>query len=132
MTEVVDASALLALLFNEPGAETVADVIAGGAVVSAVNLAEVATVLIRNHRDAKTLLEPVRAQVAVEPFTDADALAVADLDPQVSAKALSPGDRACLVLAQRLDVPAATAEQIWVELALDVAIHRIRPTRTRP
>lgn len=42
MTAVLDASALLALLFDEPGAESVAEVIADGAALSTVNLAEVA------------------------------------------------------------------------------------------
>lgn len=130
MTAAVDASALLALLFDEPGAHTVAEVIAGGATVSTVNLAEVATVLTRNHRDPEEVLRPVRAQVAVEPFTDADALAVAALYPQVSAKSLSLGDRACLALAQRLDTPAVTAEHAWVDLSIDIAVQLIRPAST--
>lgn len=41
MTAVLDASALLVLLFDEPGAEVVAEAVAGGATLSAVNLAEV-------------------------------------------------------------------------------------------
>lgn len=123
---VLDASALLALLFGEPGAQSVAEVIAEGATVSTVNLAEVATVLIRNRREPESVLEPVRAQVDVEPFTDADALAVAALYPRVSEMGLSLGDRACLALAQRLDVPALTAENIWADLSLDVAVQLIR------
>ena len=51
MSVAIDASALLALLFAEPGAELVADAIAGGAVTSAVNLSEVATVLVRHKQD---------------------------------------------------------------------------------
>ena len=60
---VVDASALLALLFDEPGAEVVAD----GATLSTVSLAEVATVLTRHLRNPDKVLDSVRAQVAVEP-----------------------------------------------------------------
>lgn len=127
MTAVLDASALLSLLFDEPGAEVVADVIAEGATVSTVNLAEVATVLIRNGRDPQVVLRPVRAQVAVEAFTDADALAVAVLYPQVSATGLSLGDRACLALAQRLQVPAVTSDHLWAALSVDVAVQLIRP-----
>ena len=81
MTAAIDASALLAMLFAEPGAEMVADTIAGGAVTSAVNLSEVATVLIRHNKDPREILDPVREQLAVEPFTDADALAAAVLFP---------------------------------------------------
>lgn len=123
---MVDASALLALLFDEPGAQAVAEVIAEGATVSTVNLAEVATVLTRNDRDPIGVLKLLRAQVEVEPFTEADALAVAALYPQVSGNGLSLGDRACLALAQRLHVPALTAERVWADLPVDIAIQLIR------
>jgi PIN domain nuclease of toxin-antitoxin system len=127
VTTVVDASALLALLFDEPGAEMVADMICLGATVSAVNLGEVATVLVRNQRDANKILGLVVEQVTVEPFTDADALAVAALYPQVSGNGLSLGDRACLALAQRLRATAVTAENVWGDLHLDIAVQLIRP-----
>lgn len=123
----MDASALLALLFKEPGAEAVAKVIADGASMSAVNLAEVATALARNHRDPEQILRPVRRQVAVEPFTDFDALAVAVLYQHVSAKGLSLGDRACLALAQRLSASAVTAERSWASLPVDIVVQLIRP-----
>lgn len=129
MTAVVDASALLALLFDEPGAQAVAEVVADGATMSAINLAEVATVLIRNHRDPQKVLDRVQAQIEVKPFTDVDALAVAALYPKVSAKGLSLGDRACLALAQRLDAPAVTAEHIWAGLSLDIAVQLIGSPR---
>lgn len=129
MTRVVlDASALLALLFDEPGAESVADVIMSGASVSTVNLAEVATVLVRNDRDVGRVLDPVREQVSLEPFVDADAVAVAALYPMVSAAGLSLGDRACLALAQRLAVPAVTAERVWDRLDVGIAVQCIRPS----
>ena len=91
----VDASALLALLFGEPGAELVADAIAGDAQISTVNLCEVATVLARRHQDPAQILAPVRAQLTVEPFTDADAMTAADLYPATADQGLSLGDRAC-------------------------------------
>lgn len=115
------------MLFAEPGAETVADVIASGAATSAVNLSEVATVLVRHHRDPAAILGPVREQLDVEPFTDADALAAAALHPKTAGKGLSLGDRACLTLAQRLDAPAVTADHAWAELELDIAVQLIRP-----
>ncbi|MGH3449087.1 MAG: PIN domain-containing protein [Nocardioidaceae bacterium] len=127
MTAVLDASALLALLFNEPGAEPVANAIAAGATVGTVNLAEVATVLVRNDR-ALELLDTVRGQVTVEAFTSEDATAAAVLYPRVASRGLSLGDRACLALADRLTAPAITAERIWADLALDTTIECIRPT----
>lgn len=127
MSAAVDASALLALLFAEPGAETVADTIASGAVISAVNLSEVATVLVRHQQDPEKMLGPVREQILVQPFGDADAIAAAVLYPKTSDKGLSLGDRACLALAQRLGISALTAEHTWVELGLDIPVQLIRP-----
>lgn len=127
MNSAIDASALLALLFAEPGAEVVADAIAEGATVSAVNLSEVATVLVRQERDPEKVLGPVREQLAIEPFGSADALAAAALYPKTAGKGLSLGDRACLALAQRLDAPALTAEHAWAELDLNIDVQLVRP-----
>jgi PIN domain nuclease of toxin-antitoxin system len=85
-------------VFAEPGAETVVDVIAAGAAMGPVNLAEVATVLVRHRRDPEKILRPVREQLAVEPFTHADALAAA---------ALYPKDRGKGSVARRPRVPRA-------------------------
>jgi ribonuclease VapC len=122
----IDASALLALLFAEPGAEAVADTIAAGGAISAVNLTEVATVLVRHDQDPKQVLGRVREQLAVESFTDADALAAAELYPTTAGMGLSLGDRCCLALARRLGAPAVTAEHAWGELDLDVEVRLIR------
>lgn len=127
MTVVLDASALLALLFAEAGAAAVADFIAADAATSTVNLSEVATVLVRRKKDPAEILGPVREQLAVEPFTEADALAAAALYPRTAGKGLSLGDRACLALAQRLGVAAVTAEHVWADLDVGIEILLIRP-----
>jgi ribonuclease VapC len=124
---VLDASALLTLLFQEPGATDVADLIAEGAAVSAVNLSEVAAVLVRHGRDADSILRAVTAQVTVEPFTTEDALAAAAFWPRTRATGLSLGDRACLALAQRLGVRAVTADREWATANVDIMIHLVRP-----
>jgi ribonuclease VapC len=124
---VLDASALLALLFGESGADMVVDAIAAGAAISAVNLSEVATVLARGGLPTDTILGPVCEQVGVETFSESDALAAALLQPTTAAAGLSLGDRACLALAQRLNVPAVTADRAWTEVHLDVAVQLIRP-----
>ena len=126
---VLDASALLALLFQEPGAAAVADFIAQGATVSTLNLSEVAAVLIRNERDVEGILHAVTAQLAVEAFTTADAFAAAALWPPTRATGLSLGDRACLALAQRLGVPAVTADRSWATVNVGIRIHQVRPSR---
>jgi len=123
---VLDASALLALLFAEPGAERVADVIGEGAVISTVNLSEVAALLVRHGQEPEQALGAVREQVAVELFTPEDALAAARLSPLTAPKGLSLGDRACLALAKRLAARAVTAERAWAQLDIDVRIELIR------
>ncbi len=123
---VLDASALLTLLFQEPGASAVADVIAAGAVVSTVNLSEVAAVLVRHERDAESILRAVAAQITVEPFTTEDALAAAALWARTRAIGLSLGDRACLALAERLGVPAVTADRDWATVNVDISIRLVR------
>jgi ribonuclease VapC len=124
---VLDASALLAVLFAEPGAERVADVIAEGAVISTVNVSEVATLLVRRGQEPEKTLGPVREQVGVELFTPEDALTAAKLSPLTAPKGLSLGDRACLALAKRLAARAVTAEGTWAQLDVDVQIELIRP-----
>jgi len=127
VSSAIDASALLALLFAEPGAEAVVDAIARGAAISAVNLSEVATVLVRHSRDPEDILVPVRQQLTVEAFTDGDALAAASLYPATASRGLSLGDRACLALAKRLGATALTAEHAWAELELGIEVRLIRP-----
>lgn len=126
VSTVIDASALLAMLFAEPGAGRVADAIGEGAATSTVNLSEVATILIRHQCDAEGILEPVSEQVSVEPFTDRDAFAAATMYPQTASRGLSLGDRSCLALAHRLGVPALTAEHAWTDLPLDIDVQLIR------
>jgi ribonuclease VapC len=124
---VLDASALLALVRREPGAEVVASYLPH-AVISTVNLSEV-------HAKLLTLglaLEPLERDlgamgVTVEPFTRADARSTAELRALTRARGLSLADRACLALAWRLGVPALTADHPWGDLeGLPVQVELIR------
>jgi PIN domain nuclease of toxin-antitoxin system len=120
----------LALLFGEPGAGLVADAIAADAVIRTVNLAEVATVLVRRDQDPGQVLAPVRAQLPVAPFTDQDAIVAAALYPRTSGKGLSLGGRAGVALTHRLSGSALTAEHAWAELDVGVDVQLIRPRTT--
>jgi ribonuclease VapC len=120
---------VLALLFGEHGAEIVAGLIAEGAVISAVNLSEVATVLVRRELDVDGILDPLTRQVAVIPFTDEDALSAAALYSVGGQRGLSLADRACIALARRLGTTAATADQAWSGLDAGVEITMIRDRR---
>ena len=133
MTAVLDASALLALLKGEPGAERVAEALEQGAYLSAVNLAEVLSKLAdwgEDPAEAQARMAQVGllgAAVEVLPFTGEDALEVARLRALTRAYGLSFGDRACLALARRLGLPALTAERAWAELDLGVPVEVLRP-----
>lgn len=123
---VLDTSALMVLLFNEPGAPVLADIVAAGAVMSTVNLSEAAEVLSRNQRDAVSILTAVSDQVVIEPFTVEDAFAAAALRAPTRAAGLSLGDRGCLALAKRLEVSAATADRSWAKIDVGVPIQLVR------
>jgi len=133
VTAVLDASALLALLKGEPGAERVAEALEQGAYLSAVNLAEVLSRLAdwgEDPAEAQARMAQVGllgAAVEVLPFTGEDALEVARLRALTRAYGLSFGDRACLALARRLGLPALTAERAWAELDLEVPVEVLRP-----
>jgi len=126
LSAVLDASALLAWMHDEHGAERVAAVL-DGALVSAVNWSEVVQKLLQRGADTESLLEDItELGVLVEPFTAAQADASARLWASTRNAGLSLGDRACLSLAAARALPALTADQAWAALALDVQVDLIR------
>jgi len=124
---VLDASALLALLNREPGADKLTPQLLSAAASSTVNLAEVHSKLVGrglSPEDAwEATLSPVRGAVA---FTAEHARLAGDLIAQTRPIGLSLGDRACLALALALKAPVYTADQSWKKLKLAVRIHVIR------
>lgn len=129
---VLDASALLAYLRDEPGAAVVADAIAVGAAISAVNLGEVMSRVADRGGDPARVARQMTDRglldgaVTVEPFTSADAVEVGRTRPLTRAYGLSLGDRACLALARRLRLPAITADATWSKLDLKLELRQIR------
>ncbi len=125
---VLDASAVLALLFEEPGAEVVRAQLRTG-VIGAANLAEVLAKLSDHGLPA---VEAVRAVtilgLEVAPMTEAQAGRSAELRSLTRAVGLSLGDRACLALAAELGVLALTADRSWdaVAVAAGVSVQVIR------
>jgi ribonuclease VapC len=128
MNEVVlDASAILAIVFQERGAEKLTDEILSTAVASTVNLAEVQSKLIKKGYDPEEAWEDSLSLVtAAEPFTSEHARIAGDLITKTESRGLSLGDRSCLALAIALKAPVYTTEQIWKGLKVGVAIHVIR------
>lgn len=123
---VLDASALLAFLFREPGHEVVAASL-DGSCISAVNLAEVLGRFAREGHDPELVLERIGAtEIDIVPFLAEDAAEVAALVPPTLARGLSLGDRACLALARSRGIPALTADREWAGLAVGVDVRLVR------
>jgi PIN domain nuclease of toxin-antitoxin system len=124
---VLDASALLAILNQEPGAESLTPELLSGAATSTVNLAEVHSKLVsRGLRpgDAwEAALSPIREVV---PFSADHARLAGDLVAKTRALGLSLGDRACLALGLALKVAVYTADRSWNKVRVGVRIHVIR------
>jgi ribonuclease VapC len=123
---VLDSSALLALLFFEPGCERVAEVVPRSC-MSTVNLAEVLGRLARDGRALDEALDQI-AQMGIV-WIDFDrklAIAATALLLPTMPSGLSLGDRACLALARLRDLPAVTADRTWTKLDLGIPIEVVR------
>jgi len=110
----------------------VAEAIAGGTAISAVNLAEVLGRAGDRGAEPTKLAQGLRRRglldgaITVEPLSAADAVEVARLRAPTRMAGLGLGDRACLALARRLDAAALTADAAWTRVALDVEVRQIR------
>jgi PIN domain nuclease of toxin-antitoxin system len=117
---VLDASALLCLLNDEPGADRVAEVLTRS-LIGATNLAEVVSKL----RERGLSLVEVREALGglhldVRPLTPSQAMLIGDLRPATRPLGLSLGDRACLALAIELNAVIYTTDDALTKA--DVAI----------
>jgi ribonuclease VapC len=123
---VLDASALLAVLNCEPGADVVAAVL-HDAVISAVNYSEVLKKTIERNGSAEQVAHIIRdLAVAIVPFDERHAAATAALFPETKPFGLSLADRACLALGLQQRATVLTADGKWklVKLALKVKLIR--------
>jgi ribonuclease VapC len=114
---VLDASALLALLLDEPGAERVKAVL-DGALMTAVNLAEIVSHYAKlgaARAEIEALLRPL--PIRVVPADAVLSYEAGMLRPLTLERGLSLGDRYCLALARREGAVALTAERRWPEIA---------------
>jgi len=123
---VLDASALLVFLQNEPGCDQVEATLAE-AVISSVNWAEVMQKSIAAEVDVKGMREDLEALgLRIIPFSAEEAGIAAQLWQKTRHAGLSLGDRACLSTGIGLDAPVLTADKIWAALNLPVAVRCIR------
>lgn len=128
MTSVLDASAVLAFLQDEDGADVVEQYLADGSVISAVNWSEVVQKLRVRGADwevAAALLHSYGLRVLDATSDDAVQAAAR----WTRGDGLSLGDRFCLALGHRLGATVVTADTAW---GTD-GVHHLRPVpRQRP
>jgi PIN domain nuclease of toxin-antitoxin system len=126
MPAVLDASAVLAIYFNEPGREIVSPIVFGS-LISAVNYSEVLSKA-ADRGDDPDLARGAMAGLGliVVPFDQELAVRAAALRATTRRFGLSVGDRACLALALREQVPALTTDRAWSKLSVGVEVVLIR------
>ena len=135
-SSVLDASALLAFLRNEPGAAIVEQALQAGAAICAVNWAEVLTKLADLGEDPVVIRQRLSDQgllggdLVVIPAGEELAVEIALLRPATRISGLSLADRACLSLARLMSLPVLTTEHTWASLKTGVEVRQIR-TRKR-
>ncbi len=128
---VLDASALLALMRDEPGADRVAAVLERRALIGAINWAEVLS------RFVQTGGDPIEAAARALPFADVGLIELVPFDDEQARESarlwtrthslgLSLADRSALALARLRRLPVLTADRAWRSLHLSIRIEVIR------
>jgi ribonuclease VapC len=126
---VLDASAALAILFGEAGADAFErdPRLLDRAVMSAVNVAEVMAKLVAKgvpaERAWSMATQPIREIV---DFNGTHARLAGSLIAETRSRGLSLADRACLALGITLKAAVYTADRQWKGLRVGVPIHLIR------
>ena len=126
---VADSSAVLAVIQQESGADDVIRLVADdGWAISTVNLAEVASKLTDRGTSSDEAHEIISGlDLDVHSFEEGDAMESAALRNATRSAGLSLGDRACIALAQSLELPVITMDRAWTTLRLPVEVRLARP-----
>ena len=114
----LDASAVLAYLYGETGADIVEPLLENS-IISRINATEVLTKLVYDGLtidEAKETFDKLNLEVA--EFDEDQSLKAAELRLPTKHLGLSLGDRCCLALAILKNLPAVTADKNWASLTL--------------
>jgi ribonuclease VapC len=126
ISSVLDASAVLAFLREEPGQDVVEHHLEGAA-ISIINFSEVALVLARGGMplaEVKRQLDNL-LQNRIE-YDEEQVWIATDIYQKTREFGLSFGDCACLALGSKLQVPVLTTESTWLKANLEITIELIR------
>jgi PIN domain nuclease of toxin-antitoxin system len=129
---VLDASAFLAYLRDETGAEIVENALIDGCYISIINWVEVLSKVVDLGESPDEIIKRLRDEGLLEnsleiiACNEEDATTIAKLRPLTKSAGLSLGDRACLALGKRLNLPVLTADKVWTSLSLGITINLIR------
>ena len=124
--KVLDASILLAVLRDEPYEPMLLEHLQG-AVISAINLAEVHSKLADfGMREGLALGRLLAVLDRVEAFSEKQAELVGHLRSSTRPFGLSLGDRACLALALDLGAEVYTTDRVWAKVHVGCVIHVLR------
>ena len=132
MAEIVvfDSSAILAVLYKEPGSLAVLEAAADPdrtVLISSVNLCEVVTKLVLGGASSSIVTVSIRPFLPyVVAFDSEQALVAGELSRLTRKLGLSLGDRACLALAASRKATAWTTDLAWLKLKTGVKIHLLR------
>lgn len=123
---VLDASAVIGVLRNEPGADYVVER-GRGALISSVNVAEVIFHPDVAHANLERVEALFRAMHLREvPFDRQQAETLALIHPRTLGSSVGFADRACMALAMQQGIPALTGDRDWVKHDVGVAIELFR------
>ena len=126
MKVILDASAMIALIFGENGAENVIPH-AQGSQILAINFSEVvARVIAIDGNPERAEVSADRLEINVVPFGKKHARLTAEMMKRTSSVGASLADRACLAFAEDSGLPVLTADKDWSKLELGIDIRQIR------
>jgi PIN domain nuclease of toxin-antitoxin system len=121
-TAVLDSSAMIALLMEQPGEEHVRARLSN-AVMSSVNLAEVLSWFARRGGTREAVMAIIAALPVELVVFDVELATIAGMLVAATREAgLSLGDCACLALASSRKADAITADRAWRKIGSDIGI----------